>query len=154
MSDPAIPQTASITPHLVVSGAARAIDFYRQAFGAVETFRLDDPSAPGKIGHAELRIGASLVMLADEYPDFGALSPDTVGGSPVTLHLSCADVDAAVKVAVAAGAMLLRAPKDQSFGDRSAMILDPFGHRWTLAQTIETVTPAEMQRRWNEETGA
>ncbi len=143
----------SLTPYLVVKGAADAIAFYVAAFDAVENFIMTDPS-DGRIGHAELTIGGSLMMLSDEYPDFGALSPDTVGGSPVTFHLSTATVDDAVKRAAHAGAIVLRAPADQSFGERSALLLDPFGHRWMLSQTIEDVSPEEMQRRWNEETGA
>lgn len=143
----------SITPYLVVRGAARAIDFYIAAFGAVETFRMTDPS-DGRIGHAELTIGGGIVMLADEYPDFGAVSPDALGGTPVTLHLSTETVDDDVSRAVAAGATVMRAPRDQSFGERNALLLDPYGHRWMLAQKIEDVSPAEMQTRWNEETGA
>lgn len=146
--------SATITPYLVVRGAEAAIRFYSDAFGAEELFRLVDPATPGKIGHAELRLGESVVMLADEYPDFGAYSPDAIGGTPVTFHLSVDDVDAAAARATSHGATLLRAPTDQSFGDRVAMILDPFGHRWSLATKIEDVAPDEMQRRWNEETGA
>jgi Uncharacterized protein conserved in bacteria len=144
---------ATLTPYLVTRGAEAAARFYCDAFGAEEVFRLTDPGS-GKVGHAELRIGASLFMLADEYPGFGALAPDTIGGTAVTLHLSCADVDATAERAVALGAMLLRGPTDQSFGERVALILDPFGHRWMLATRIEDVPPDEMQRRWNEETGA
>lgn len=143
----------SITPYLVVRGAARAINFYIAAFEAVEAFRMTDPS-DGRIGHAELTIGGSVIMLADEYPDFGAISPDTLGGTPVTLHLSTGPLTGEVSRAVAAGATVLRAPTDQSFGERNALLLDPFGHRWMLAQKIEDVSPAEMQTRWNEETGA
>ena len=143
----------SITPYLVVRGAARAINFYIAAFEAVEAFRMTDPS-DGRIGHAELTIGGSVIMLADEYPDFGAISPDTLGGTPVTLHLSTGALTGEVSRAVAAGATVLRAPTDQSFGERNALLLDPFGHRWMLAQKIEDVSPAEMQTRWNEETGA
>lgn len=143
----------SVTPYLVVRGGEKAIAFYQAAFGAVELFRMTDPS-DGRIGHAELRIGEGLVMLSDEYPDFGAVSPDTIGGSPVTLHLSTKAVDSDLARAAAQGAIVLRAAADQSFGERSAMVLDPFGHRWMLSQTIETITPQEMQRRWNEAAGA
>jgi uncharacterized glyoxalase superfamily protein PhnB len=108
----------------------------------------------GRIGHAEFTLGDSRFMLSDEYPDFGAVSPDTIGGSPVTLHLSTDTVDADVERAVAAGALLLRAPKDQSFGERSATLQDPFGHRWMLSQTIENISPQDMQTRWDEETSA
>jgi len=143
----------SLTPYLIAKDAKAAIDFYKAAFGAVETFRMTDPS-DGRIGHAELTIGGSALMIADEYPDFGALSPDTIGGSPVTFHLATNAVDDDLARASAEGATVLRAAADQSFGERTAMVLDPFGHRWMLSQTIETVTPEEMQRRWEEETGA
>lgn len=148
--------TAPITglvPYIVTRDAERAIAFYRAAFGAEEDFRMTDP-ADGRIGHAELRIGPARLMLADEYPDFGAVSPDTIGGTAVTFHLATTAVDALAAQAVAAGATLLRAPTDQSFGERNAIILDPFGHRWMLAQPIEDVSPAEMQRRWEEDTSA
>ncbi|MCB1338500.1 MAG: VOC family protein [Maritimibacter sp.] len=143
----------TLTPYLVAKNAEAAIAFYAEAFGATEDFRMTDPG-DGRIGHAELTIAGSPMMLADEYPDFGALSPDSVGGTAVTLHLALADVDATVARAAAAGALVLRAPADQSFGERTATLLDPFGHRWMLAQRIETVTPEEMQRRWENQTGA
>lgn len=143
----------SVTPYIVVRGGEAAIAFYKAAFGAEEIFRMTDPS-DGRIGHAELRFGDSIVMLSDEYPDFGAVGPDAIGGSPVTLYLSTKAVDADVALAAAEGATVLRAPADQSFGERSALVLDPFGHRWMLSQTIETVTPQEMQRRWNEGSAA
>ena len=114
---------------------------------------MTDPG-DGRIGHAELLIGASRIMLSDEYPDFGAISPDTLGGTAVTFHLATSTVDADVDRAVAAGAILLRAPADQSFGERTATLLDPFGHRWMVSQTIEAVSPEEMQKRWNEDTSA
>jgi PhnB protein len=141
------------TAYFVVNGGAEAIRFYEAAFGAVEVFRMTDPS-DGRIGHAELRFGETMMMLADEYPDFGAVSPDTVGGSPVTFHLATSSTDALLARALAAGATLLRAAADQSFGERVAQVLDPYGHRWTLSQTIETVAPEEMQRRWEAETSA
>jgi PhnB protein len=137
--------------YFIVKNAGQAIGFYERAFGAEEIFRLTDPS-DGRIGHAELRFGETVAMLADEYPDFGAVSPDTVGGSPVTLHLATDSTDALLARALAAGATLLRAPADQSFGQRIAQVLDPYGHRWTLSQTIEEVAPEEMQRRWEDET--
>lgn len=143
----------SVTPYIVVRGGEAAIAFYKAAFDAREIFRMTDPS-DGRIGHAELRIGDSLIMLSDEYPDFGAVGPDAIGGTPVTLHLSTTSVDADVARAAAEGATVLRAAANQSFGERSALVLDPFGHRWMLSQTVETVTPHEMQRRWNEEAGA
>lgn len=143
--DSAISQRLSA--YLVVKGAARAIDFYTGVFGAKELYRLVEPG--GKVGHAELELGRDRFMLADEYPDFGALSPDTIGGSPVSMHLYVDDVDALVKRAEEAGATLLRPAKDEFFGDRTAMIVDPFGHKWQLATRIEDVSPEEMQRRWS-----
>ncbi|HEX6015726.1 MAG TPA: VOC family protein [Geminicoccaceae bacterium] len=140
--------TGSLTPFLTVKNAEAAIAFYREAFGAVELFRLSEPS--GKIGHAELRIGDALLLLNDEYPDFGALSPVAIGGSPVKLHLYVEDVDAVVARAVAAGATLLRPVKDGFYdGDRSGLVADPSGHAWFIATRKEEVTPAEMQRRWD-----
>ena len=143
----------AVIPYIVVTGGAAAIAFYQKAFGAVEIFRMTDPS-DGRIGHAELRIGGSVVMLADEYPDFGAVSPDTIGGSAVTLHLATNTVDADLDRAAKAGALVLRPATDQSFGERTALVVDPFGHRWMLSQTIEKVTPKDMQDRWDAETGA
>lgn len=141
------------TAYFIVKRAAEAIRFYEAAFGAEEIFRMTDPS-DGRIGHAELRFGDTVMMLADEYPDFGAVSPDTVGGSPVIFHLATRSTDAMLERALAAGATLLRAATDQSFGERVAQVLDPYGHRWTLSQTIEVVAPEEMQRRWETETSA
>ncbi|SON56402.1 putative enzyme related to lactoylglutathione lyase [Hartmannibacter diazotrophicus] len=143
----------TVVPYIVVRGAEAAIGFYRKAFDAEEIFRMTDPT-DGRIGHAELRVGSSILMLADEYPDFGAVSPDTIGGTAVTLHLATQSVDADLERARQAGATVLREPADQSFGERVALIVDPFGHRWMLSQTIEQVSPAEMQRRWEEETRA
>jgi len=144
----------SVTAYLVCRGGAEAIDFYTRAFGAEEVFRMTDPSGDGRIGHAELRIGGSVIYLADEYPDFGAISPDTLGGTAVSLHLAVADCDAATARAEAAGALVLRRPATQSFGDRNAVVQDPFGHRWFLGQVVEEMSPEEMQRRWSAETGA
>jgi PhnB protein len=135
----------ALAPYLIVKGAAGAIEHYIAAFGAREIYRLVEPS--GKVGHAELEIGRSRFMLADEYPDWGALSPVTVGGTPVSLHLYVDDVDAVVARAVDAGATVLRAVKDEFFGDRTAQVMDPFGHKWHLATHKEDVSPAEMQRR-------
>jgi PhnB protein len=125
--------------------AARAIEYYVAAFGAKEIYRLVEPS--GKVGHAELEIGRARFMLADEYPDWGALSPVTVCGTPVSLHLYVDDVDAVVARAVDAGATLLRAVKDEFFGDRTGQVMDPYGHKWFLATHKEDVSPSEMQRR-------
>ena len=137
----------ALTPYLIVKEAAKAIAFYEKAFGATEIFRLAEPS--GKIGHAELRIGGSRLMLAEEYPDFGALSPPSVGGSPVTLHLDVADVDAVVERATSAGATVLRPVKDEFYGHRTGMVADPFGHKWQVATEKEAVSAQEMQRRWS-----
>lgn len=137
----------TVAPHLVVRGGADAIAFYEKAFGAEEMYRLVDPT-DGRLGHAELRIGDSMIMLADEYPDFGALGPVSIGGSPVKLHLSVPDVDAVVARALAAGATLVRAVADEFHGNRMATIADPFGHQWSVATQIERLTPEEMQRRW------
>ncbi|MEC5161288.1 PhnB protein [Janthinobacterium sp. CG_23.3] len=147
MSTPLPTPKHCVTPYLIVDGAAEAIDFYRRVFAANELFRLTGPD--GKIGHAELRIGDANLLLADEYPDF-ALGPLRIGGSPVTIHLYLADVDATIALAEAAGAKLLRPATDEFFGDRCATLVDPFGHRWMLASRIEDVTPAEMQRRWDQ----
>ena len=135
----------AITPYLIVSGAAKALDFYAQAFGAVERDRMQDPS--GKVRHAEITIGGACVMLADEHPEIGALSPATVGGSPVNLHLYVEDVDAFVARAVAAGATLTRPVADQFYGDRVGGITDPFGHRWSIATHKEDLTAEEIRRR-------
>jgi PhnB protein len=126
----------ALTPYLIVKGASHAIDFYTRAFGAKELFRLDGPD--GRVGHAEIRIRDSILMLADEHPDFGALSPLSVGGSPVNLHLYVDDVDGTVERAVSAGAVILRAVKNEAYGDRTGMIVDPYGHRWHVATSIET----------------
>jgi PhnB protein len=139
----------SISPYITVQNAASAIDFYVAAFGAKEAFRLIDP-ADGRIGHAEIVIGGVTIMLSDEYPDFGALSPETVGGSPVKFQIYVDDVDAVFSAALALGGSELRPVKDQFFGDRSGMLIDPFGHSWTVASKGAEVPPDEMQKRWNE----
>ena len=135
----------AITPYLMVKRGAEAIEFYVRAFGAVEHERMQDPS--GTIRHAEITIGNSRVMLADEHPEIGALSPQTIGGSPVGLHLYVEDVDAVVARAVAAGATLTRAVADQFYGDRVGGITDPFGHRWFIATHKEDLTKDELHRR-------
>jgi PhnB protein len=124
----------ALTPYLIVKDAPRAIEFYTRAFGAEEVFRLDD--ADGRVGHAEIRIGDSHLMLADEHPDFGALSPISIGGSPVNLHLYVDNVDGVVERATAAGAVVLRSVKNEFYGNRTGMIVDPFGHRWHLATAL------------------
>jgi PhnB protein len=136
----------TLSAYLIVQGAPAAIEFYTRVFGAKELYRLSEPT--GRIGHAELELGGTRLMLADEYPDFGALSPPTVGGSPVSLHLLVEDVDQVVAQAVEQGATLIRKVKDEFHGYRSGIVADPFGHRWHLATLIEAVSPEEMQRRW------
>lgn len=135
----------TITPYLIVRGAAAAIDFYRTAFGAVERLRMDAPG--GTIGHAELLIGGGLVMLADEMPEMGWSSPAAMGGTPVSLHLYVEDVDAVVGRALAAGATLSRPVADQFYGDRQGTVVDPFGHVWSISTHIEDVSPEEIRRR-------
>ena len=141
-------KTPSLMPFIVTRNAAQAIDFYSKSFGAVEAFRLTQPD--GKIGHAELKIGDYTVMLADEYPDFGAVSPITLGGTPVTLHMYVTDVDAVFQTAIDHGATELRKVQDQFYGDRVGWLLDPFGHKWSIATRKEEVSPQEMQRRWTQ----
>jgi PhnB protein len=135
----------TVTPYLIVSAGAKALEFYKRAFDAVEQERMQD--ATGKVHHAEIDIGNSRVMLADENPTVGALSPETIGGSPVSIHLYVEDVDAVVANAVAAGAKLTRAVADQFYGDRIGGITDPFGHRWFIATHKEDLTRHEIRRR-------
>lgn len=136
----------SLTPYLVVSDATKALAFYAQAFGAKELFRLPMPN--GKIAHAEMKVGDSAFMLADEAPEMDAKSPATIGGSPVSLLLYVPNVDAMVKQAEAAGATIVRPVADQFYGDRSAVLVDPFGHKWSLATHVEDVSPEEMNKRF------
>ena len=135
----------SVTPYLIVDGAAKAIAFYEKVFGATVAMRLDGPG--GRIGHAEIRIADSVVMLADENPEMGARGPRSIGGSPVSLMLYIPDVDAVVARAVAAGARLQRPVEDKFYGDRMGSILDPFGHIWHVSTHKEDVAPDELQRR-------
>jgi len=134
-----------VTPYLAVDDANAAIDFYTTVFGARERMRMDAPG--GKVGHAELQFGDSLVMLADEFPEMGNRSPRSVGGTPVTISVYVDDVDAAFDRALRAGAKELRPLENQFYGDRTAQIEDPFGHRWSISTHIEDVPPDEMQRR-------
>ena len=134
----------SVTPYLVINGAAGAIDFYKKAFGATELFRMPHGD---KIGHAEIKIGDSPVMLADENPDMGYVGPQAYGGSPVSLMIYVDDVDTTYKQAIASGAEELRPLQDQFYGDRSGTLKDPYGHVWTLATHKEDVTPEEMNKR-------
>ena len=135
----------TVTPYLILSGADDAIAFYKKALGAEEVMRLGGPG--GKIGHAEIKIGNSRIMLADEHPELQALSPRTVGGSPVSIHLYVENADAAVERAVAAGAKLVRPVADQFYGDRVGGIEDPFGYRWFIATHKEDLTMDEIRRR-------
>ncbi len=137
--------TTSVTPYLCVSDAAAALEFYKKAFGAVETLRLNGPGP--KIGHAEMLIGSARIMLSDEFPDFGALSPQSVGGSPIKLQLYVPDVDAFVSRAVEAGATIVRPIRDEFYGDRTGQIADPFGYTWVVGTRKEEVSGEEMQRR-------
>ena len=134
----------AVTPYLIVAGAARAIDFYKHAFGATETMRLDGPNG---LAHAEIRIGGSVVMLADESPDMGYKGPRSYGGTAVSLMLYVDAVDATFQRALDAGATQQRAVQDQFYGDRSGTLEDPFGHVWTLATHVEDVAPDEIDRR-------
>jgi len=136
---------ASVTPYLIVRDAARALDFYKKAFGATELMRF--PAPGGRIAHAEIRIGEGVVMLADESLEMGHKSPQAIGGTPVSLMFYVADVDARFAKALAAGGVVVNPLKDQFYGDRSGTIADPFGHVWTIATHTEDVTPQEMQRR-------
>jgi PhnB protein len=141
-----IPEGAHrVTPYLCCRDTAGAIDFYTKVFGATEVMRLVAPN--GKVGHAEIKIGKCVLMLSDEYPEMDVKSPQTLGGTPVTIHLYVEDVDATVERAVAAGAKLTRPVADQFYGDRSGQIVDPSGHRWHVATHIEDVAPDELSRR-------
>ncbi|MGA7793827.1 MAG: VOC family protein [Candidatus Acidiferrales bacterium] len=135
----------SVTPYLFVRSAAGAIDFYKNVFGAAEVVRM--AGSNGKIMHAELRIGDSIVMLADENPPTGVMSPQTVGGFSVGLHVYVENVDGVIQKAVESGAKLLRPIKNQFYGDRSGSVLDPFGHMWSVATHVEDVSPEEMRKR-------
>jgi PhnB protein len=135
----------SVTPYLILDDAARALEFYKQAFGAVELLRM--PAPGGRIGHAEIRIGNSPVMLADENPQMNARSARAFGGSPVSLLVYVENVDAMVEQAVAAGGKLVRPVANQFYGDRTGGIDDPFGYHWYLATHVEDVPPDELARR-------
>ena len=135
----------TVTPHLVVAGASAAIDFYKKAFGAEEVLRM--PGSGGKLMHAEIRIGNSQVMLADEMPEFGNKSPKSLGGTPVTVHLYVDNVDAVYDRAVKAGAKATMPLMDAFWGDRYGQIEDPFGHKWGLATHVEDLTPEQMAER-------
>ena len=134
-----------LTPYLHVDGAEAAIEFYERVLGAKERMRMAAPE--GKIGHAELELGDAIIMLADEFPDMGAVSPKTVGGTPVTIHVYVENADAAFDAAVAAGATSLRPMENQFYGDRTGQFEDPFGHHWSVATHVEDVPPDEMEKR-------
>jgi PhnB protein len=135
----------TVTPYLICAGAAKAIDYYEQAFGAKERLRHEMPG--GVIGHAEVEIGDSIIMLADEFPQMNAKGPLSIGGTPVGLCIYVADVDEVFNRAITAGAKVERPLADQFYGDRTGTLVDPFGHKWTIATHIEDVTPEEMQKR-------
>lgn len=139
---------SSITPYLILRGAAKAIEFYKRAFNATEIRRMEGPD--GKIMHAEIRIENSHLMLADEFPEQGFNSPESLGGSPAFIHLYVEDVDAKFKQALDAGANILQPVSDQVFGDRHGLLQDPFGYTWTIATHIEDVSPSELKNRIDE----
>jgi uncharacterized glyoxalase superfamily protein PhnB len=134
----------SVTPHLICAGAAKAIEFYKQAFGATEQARLPGPD--GRLMHASVKIGDSQVMLADEMPEWGSLGPKSLKGSPVTIHLYVDDVDAFVERAVKAGAKVTMPVADQFWGDRYGKLEDPFGHHWSVATHVRDVSMEEAQK--------
>ncbi len=134
-----------VTPYLIVDGAAAAIDFYNSVLGATERMRMGGPD--GKVGHAELEIGNSVIMLADEHPEMGARGPKTVGGTPVSLHVYVEDADSVFERAIESGAKALRPVEDRFYGDRSGGFEDPFGHRWDVATHVEDIPPDEMSKR-------
>ena len=135
----------TITPYLIVNGAAAAIEFYKRAFGATEVMRM--PAPDGRIGHAELQLGDCRVMLADEYPQMDCRGPQSVGGTPVFLHMYVDDVDAVVKQAVAAGARVVRPVQDQFYGDRMGTVTDPYGHVWHVSTHKEDLSMDELRAR-------
>jgi PhnB protein len=134
----------SVTPYLIIKGASDAIEFYKKAFGATELFRMDHE---GKVGHAEIKIGDSPIMLADENPEMGYKSPTTLGGTPVSIMIYVDDVDTIFKQALASGGEQQKPLQDQFYGDRSGSLTDPFGHVWHVATHVEDVSPEEMEKR-------
>lgn len=138
----------SVTPYLIIQGAAKAIEFYKRAFGAIELFQM--PMPDGKVAHAELKIGNSPIMLADGCPEMGFRDPLAIGGTPVSLLIYCEDVDSTFAQAIAAGGTVMRPVQDQFYGDRSGTLTDPFGHVWTVATHKEDLSPAELARRAEE----
>lgn len=147
----------SVTPYLIVDNAAKALDFYRNALNATELLRLPIPGEGQKIGHAEIRIGDSQVMLSDESPSMDARSPKSLGGTPASFMIYVDDVDRAFDQAIKAGARPLRPVENQFWGDRTGTVVDPFGHKWTLGTHIEDVPPDQLQKRmeaWNRQQAA
>lgn len=138
----------SVTPYLIVRGGGAAIEYYSKAFGAVELFRI--PAPGGTVGHAEIKIGDSIIMLADEHPTMGYNGPETIGGSPVSLMIYVEDVDTVFERAVTAGGAVKQALEDKFYGDRSGTIVDPFGHIWHISTHKEDVSAEEMERRAKE----
>jgi len=136
-----------VTPYIICKNAEAAIEFYKKAFGAIELFRIGEP---GMVGHAELKIGGATIMLADEHPEMGALSPESVGGTPVTLMIYVEDVDDFTGKAVNEGLTVVRPVADQFYGDRSGQFQDPFGHQWCFATHIADVSPEEMNQKAKE----
>jgi PhnB protein len=134
-----------VTPYLIIDGASAAIDFYRSVLGARERMRM--PAPDGRVGHAELEIGDSLIMLADEFPEMEARGPKAVGGTPVSLHVYVEDADGVFDRAIQAGARALQPVEDKFYGDRSGQFEDPFGHHWSVATHVEDVPPDEMAAR-------
>ena len=151
--NPIPPGVPAATPYLIVSKAIEMIEFYKKVFGATEIMRFNQPD--GRIGHAELRINGATIMLSDEFPDMGFLSPASLGGkrSPVSIHLYVENVDDVYKRALAAGATSLREPADQFYGDRNAQVRDPSGHCWDLAMRVEEVSAEELDKRFKKMTG-
>jgi len=135
----------TVTPYMTVRGAAKAIDFYKEAFGAVEVLRM--PMPDGSVAHAEIKIGDSVIMMGEENPAWGNKSPQALGGTPTGLMIYVPDCDAVFARALAAGATVSKPLTDQFYGDRSGTVIDPFGHQWTLATHVEDVPPEEMQTR-------
>lgn len=142
----------SVTPYLIVRGGAAAIDYYQKAFGAVELFRI--PAPGGKVGHAEIKIGDSIIMLADEHPEMGYNGPETIGGTPVSLMIYVEDVDKTFERAVTGGGTVKQAIEDKFYGDRSGTVVDPFGHIWHISTHKEDVSMEEMERRAKEHSAA
>lgn len=141
----------TVTPYLIIKGAASAIEFYKKVFGATEVMRMPQPD--GRVGHAEMKIGNSHIMLADEFPEMNIRAPESFGGSPVSLMVYVEDVDKVFKKAVDSGSKVIKPLKDQFYGDRSGTFSDPFGHQWTVATHTEDVTPEEMKKRMASQSG-